>query len=459
MDIIDKSQGKQRDQWTSKIGFILAAAGSAVGLGNLWKFPYSVGTNGGGAFVMIYFIFLILIGFPLMLAAITIGRKTQLSAVGAYRSIKKNWAFVGGLGVVCGFFILAFYSTVGGWVIYYLIKALSGDLAIKDPKFLGEIFGGFISSPTASITYQGIFLIITLLIVVRGISGGIEKASKIMMPALFMMLIMIAIRSVTLPGAMKGVEFFLIPDFSKIDMNVIMNALGQVFFSLSIGMGVMVTYGSYLDKNTNLLGPSNSIPLLDTTIAMVAGFATLPAVFALGFEASEGPGLMFVTLPAVFASMPLGNVFCILFFILVLFAALTSSISMLEVCVSYFVDEKGADRIKSSIIISIIIYIVGLPASLSMGPWSDLRILGSLNFFDFYDKLTSNILLTSGGLLLSIFVGWIWGADNAIEEIKRGGIKFPLAPVWKFLIKFIVPPAVLIILINSFKDVISAILS
>ncbi|QZY57208.1 sodium-dependent transporter [Crassaminicella profunda] len=452
-----KNEKNKRDKWGSKIGFVLAAAGSAVGLGNLWKFPYSVGNNGGGAFVMIYMIFLILIGLPLMLAAITLGRKTQLSAVGAYRSLKKNWAFVGGLGVLCGFFILAFYSTVGGWVIYYCIKAFTGGLAIKDPEVLGGIFGGFISSPASSIMYQGIFLILTLLIVIRGISSGIEKASKIMMPALFGMIILIAIRSVTLPGASAGIEFFLVPDFSKINMDVVMNALGQVFFSLSIGMGVMVTYGSYLDKDTNLLGPAASIPVLDTMVAILAGFATLPAVFAIGFKASSGPGLMFVTLPAVFASMPFGKLFCILFFVLVLFAALTSSISMLEVCVSYFVDEKGANRTKAAMMIIVIMYIVGIPAALSMGPWKDLHILGNLNFFDFYDKLTSNILLTSGGLLLSIFVGWIWGADNAIEEIEKMGVKFTLAPLWKFLIKYIVPPAVFIILINSFKSVIAAI--
>lgn len=452
-----KENNNQRDKWASKLGFILAAAGSAVGLGNLWKFPYSVGNNGGGAFVMIYFIFLILIGFPLMLAAITLGRKTQLSAVGAYRSVKKNWAFVGGLGVLCGFFILAFYSTVGGWVIYYFAKSLMGGLSIQEPEVLGSIFTDFISSPKESILYQGVFLLLTLMIVLKGISGGIEKASKIMMPSLFVMIILISIRSVTLPGASEGLEFFLVPDFQKIDMSVVMNALGQVFFSLSIGMGVMVTYGSYLDRETNLLGPSMYIPMLDTAVAIIAGLATLPAVFALGFKASSGPGIMFVTLPAVFASMPFGKLFCFIFFMLVLFAALTSSISMLEVCVSYFVDEKGANRRSASIIIAAIIYVVGMPASLSMGPWSDLHILGSLNFFDFYDKLTSNILLTSGGLLLSIFVGWIWGADNAIAEIESDGVKFVLAPVWKLLIKFVVPPAVFIVLLNSISELIRAI--
>ncbi|MFD3157111.1 sodium-dependent transporter [Haloimpatiens sp. FM7330] len=441
-----------RDKWSSKVGFILAAAGSAVGLGNIWKFPYSVGTNGGGAFVALYFIFLIFIGVPLMLAAITLGRKTQLSVFGAYKSINKKWSFVGGLGVICGFFILAFYSTVGGWVIYYLKNALLGTLNTTNPDLLGKTFENLLNSPIELISYQFIFLLFTMLIVLKGISGGIEKASKIMMPALFIMLIVIAFKSVTLKGSMEGIKFLLTPDFSKINMQVAMNALGQVFFSLSIGMGVMVTYGSYLGKKDNILNTAILIPVIDTAIALIAGFATIPAVFALGFKVTEGPGLMFVTLPAVFASMPMGHIFCIVFFLLVLFAALTSSISMLEVCVSYFVDERNKKRKTSTVIITLLIFIMGIPASLSMGVWKNLDLIGGLNFFDLYDKLTTNILLTTGGFLLCIFVGWVLKAENAVKEIEISGNKFRLAPVWSFLIKYVVPAAVFIILINSYKE-------
>lgn len=441
-----------RDKWSSKIGFILATAGSAIGLGNIWKFPYSVGTNGGGAFVALYLLFLIFIGFPLMLAAITLGRKTQLSVFGAYKSIDKRWSFVGALGVICGFFILAFYSTVGGWVIYYLKNALMGTLDIRDPNYYGTIFSNLMSSSGNLIFYQFIFMLLTVLIVLKGISNGIEKASKIMMPALLIMLIIISLRSITLSGSIEGIKFLFVPDFSKITMDVAKNALGQLFFSLSIGMGVIVTYGSYLSKKDNILNAAALIPILDTVVALIAGIATIPAVFALGFEVGEGPGLMFITLPAVFASMPMGSIFCFVFFLLVVFAALTSSISMLEVSVSYFVDEKNKKRIPTTIIIGLIIFIMGIPASLSMGMWKDLNVIGSLNFFDFYDKLTSNILLTTGGFLLCIFVGWVLKADEAIKEIESSGIRFKLANIWAFLIKYIVPIAIFIVLINSYKE-------
>lgn len=441
-----------RDKWSSKLGFILAAAGSAIGLGNIWKFPYSVGANGGGAYVLLYLIFLIFIGMPLMLAAITLGRKTQLSVFGAYKSINTHWSFVGVLGIICGFFILAFYSSVGGWVIYYLKAAFTGELNTNNADSLGKIFEGLLNSPGTLILYQFIFLFVTALIVLKGISGGIEKASKIMLPALFILLIIILLRSVTLKGAMEGIKFLVVPDFSKINMNVAMNALGQVFFSLSIGMGVMVTYGSYLDKKSNILNTAILIPVLDTAAALIAAFATIPAVFALGFKAGEGPGLMFVTLPAVFASMPLGNIFCILFFILVLFAALTSSISMLEVAISYFVDVKSTNRILTTLIVSVIIFILGIPASLSLTSASKSSLFVNLKIFDMYDKLTSNILLTTGAFLLCIFVGWILKTEEAVKEVEFSGDKFKLASFWSFLIKYIVPVAIFIILINSYMD-------
>lgn len=441
-----------RDKWSSKLGFILAAAGSAVGLGNLWKFPYSASTNGGGAFVAIYIAFLIIIGCPLMLAGITLGRKTQLSVFGAYKSINKNWSFVGTLGVICGFFILAFYSTVGGWVLYYLKNALLGGLNITDPNVLGEIFNSLMNSPVELILYQFIFMALTVSIVLKGISGGIEKASKVMMPALFIMLIIVAIRSLTLEGSIEGLKFLFVPDFSKINMEVIINALGQMFFSLSVGMGTMVTYGSYLDKKENILNTGVIVPALDTAVALIAGIAIIPAVFALGFEATEGPGLMFITLPAVFASMPMGSIFNIAFFLLVVFASLTSSISMLEVAVSYFVDEKQKSRVPTTLIIGLVIFALGIPASLSMGVWQDVGILGNLGFFDVYDKLTSNILLPTGAFLLCIFTGWIFKTEEAIKEIESSGVKFKLASMWSVLIKYVVPVGVLIILINSYID-------
>ncbi|WP_171011331.1 sodium-dependent transporter [Haloimpatiens lingqiaonensis] len=445
-------ENKERGQWGSKLGFILAAAGSAVGLGNLWKFPYKAGTNGGGAFVLVYVIIVLLLGFSLMIAEIALGRNTQLNAIGAYSKINKKWGWVGALGVLAAFLILSFYSVVGGWVINYLVKSATGALKISDANVLKEVFGGFVSSTTMPIIYHGIFMLITLAIVFVGIDKGIEKASKIMMPSLFVIIIILAIRSVTLPGAMEGVKYFIIPDFSKINMSVVLDALGQVFFSLSLGMGCMITYGSYLGKDTNIPKSGIIIPLIDTAIALLAGFAILPAVFAFGFKPDQGPGLMFVTLPAVFSKMPLGTVFAVLFFILVLFAALTSSISLLEVVVAYIVDKWNFSRQRTSIAIAIIIFLVGIPASLSQGVWSNIHLLGNRGFFDTYDFIASNILLPLGGFLLCIFVGWIWKKQQCEDEITNGGeIKFRLKKVWFFLIKYICPVAILIVFLRSIK--------
>lgn len=443
---------KERERWGSKLGFILAASGSAVGLGNLWKFPYKAGTNGGGAFVLVYVIIVLLLGFSLMIAEIALGRHTQLNAIGAYAKISKKWGWVGALGVFAAFIILSFYSVVGGWVINYLVKSATGALKVSDPEVLKGIFGGFVSSATMPIVYHGIFMIITLAIVFIGIGKGIEKASKIMMPSLFIIIIILAIRSVTLPGAMEGVKYFIIPDFSKITMNVVLDALGQVFFSLSLGMGCMITYGSYLGKDTNIPKSGIIIPLIDTAIALLAGFAILPSVFAFGFKPDQGPGLMFVTLPAVFSKMPFGTIFAVLFFILVLFAALTSSISLLEVVVAYVVDKWGFSRQKTSIFIAIAIFLVGIPASLSQGVWSGIHLIGNRGFFDTYDFIASNVLLPLGGLLLCIFVGWIWKREVCTDEITNDGkIKFRLKNVWFFLIKYVCPIAIFIVFLRAIR--------
>ncbi|KXG78983.1 sodium-dependent transporter [Thermotalea metallivorans] len=440
----------EREQWGSKIGFILAAAGSAVGLGNLWKFPYMAGKNGGGAFVLVYFVMLFLVGFTLMLAEIVVGRHTQLNAIGAYRKIRKNWAWVGALGVLAGFIILSFYSVVGGWVTAYLVKALSGGLKITDAQTLGNMFGQLISDARTPIFYHAIFMIATLLIVYGGIGGGIEKASKIMMPALFIIIIILVLRSVTLPGAFKGIEYLFVPDFSKINIGVILDALGQVFFSLSLGMGCMITYGSYLSKDTNIPESAVTIPLIDTAVALLAGLAVLPAVFAFGFEPAAGPGLVFITFPAVFAKMPLGGIFSILFFVLVLFAALTSSISLLEVVVAYVVDEWKIKRKIATVALAFIIFLIGIPASLSFGPWAHIKVLGDRGFFDTYDFISSNILLPLGGLLLCIFVGWVWGTDKAVKEASNDGqLEFKLAPFWSFLVKYVAPVAIAIVFVRS----------
>jgi len=448
--MVDLNEKKQRDQWGSKIGFILAAAGSAVGLGNLWKFPYMAGSNGGGAFVLIYLALVLIVGFTLMAAEIVIGRHTQLNAIGAYKKIRKGWGWVGGLGVLAGFVILSYYSVVGGWVINYIVKAATGAFNTTDMELLGNMFGGLISSTWTPIVYHAIFMVITLGIVIGGISGGIEKFSKILMPALFIMIILIVFRSVTLPGAAEGVRFFLKPDFAKINGRVILAALGQVFFSLSLGMGCMITYGSYLSKEENIPQSSAWIPLLDTGVALLAGLAILPAVFALGFDPTGGPGLVFITLPAVFAKMPMGALFAIIFFLLVLFAAVTSSISLLEVVVSYVVDDWKWSRSKATTIVAAAIFLVGVPASFSMGPWSHITLFRGLGIFDALGFLSDQILLPLGGLMLCIFIGWVWGTDNAVKEATNNGkVKFAIAPLWSFVIKYVAPLAIGYIFISG----------
>ena len=441
--MVDLNENKQRDQWGSKLGFIMAAAGSAVGLGNLWKFPYMAGMNGGGAFVLVYFAILFVVGFTLMAAELVIGRHTQLNAIGAYKKIRKSWAWVGALGVLAGFLILSFYSVVGGWVINYIVKAATGAFNTADTSVLGGMFVGLITSTWEPIIYHAIFMVMTIGIVMGGVSGGIEKYSKILMPALFGMIILIMFRSLTLPGAGEGVKFFLQPDFSKINGSVILAALGQVFFSLSLGMGCMITYGSYLSKDENIPQSSAIIPLVDTAVALLAGLAILPAVFAFGFDPAGGPGLVFITLPAVFSKMPLGAFFGIVFFVLVLFAALTSAISLLEVCVSYVVDEMKWERKKATILLAAAIFLLGIPSSMGLGPWSHIKLIKGKDIFDSVDFVASNVLLPLGGLLLCIFIGWVWGTDNAIKEATNNGkVKFALGTVWAFLVKWIAPIAI-----------------
>ena len=441
---------QERGQWNSKIGFILAAAGSAVGLGNLWRFPVEAGRNGGGAFLIVYFAILFLVGFTLMLAELVIGRHTQLNAIGAYKKIRSKWAWVGGIGVLASFLILSFYSVIGGWIINYLIQTVTGALSGLDVDAYEGIFMGFVGSTFEPVLFHGIFAFLTLGIVMGGISGGIEKYSKILMPGLFIMMMIVMVRSLTLDGAMEGVRFFLEPNFSAITGDVILSALGQVFFSLSLGMGVIITYGSYLSKSENLPLNSFYIPLLDTLIALIAGLTVLPAVFALGFEPDTGAGLLFITLPAVFSEMPMGIVFGSLFFLLVLFAALTSSISLLEASVSFVVDKFNMNRKTAAAMMGSLVFIVGLPSSMGMGALSHITLIRDMNIMDSIDFFASNLLLPIGGFFLCIFLGWVWGIENAIKEAtNEGTLSFKLAGVWSFLIKFVAPIAILVVFIQG----------
>ena len=436
----------QRGFWGSRFGFILAASGSAIGLGNIWKFPYIVGENGGGAFVLIYLICIFIIGTPIMLAEFTLGRKTNLNPVGAFHSLKPNSAYtsIGYMGVLAGFLILSFYGVVGGWTFAYVVKSVTGSvLSFTSPKEAGVFFGNFISNTGETLLYHALFMGLCIAIVLRGVHGGIERACKILMPTLVLFLFLLMIRSLTLDGAMEGVGFYLNPDFSKISVNTVLIALGQAFFSLSLGMGCMITYGSYLSEKENLTSSTVYVVMFDTLIALLVGMVIFPAVFAMGLEPTEGPSLVFSVLPTVFTSMPMGHVVSIIFFTLLAIAAITSGISLLEVVVAYFIDQRGWQRKKAVIIVGSSIFAFGIPSGLSFGAMAELKLAG-MTFFGHVDNIASNYLLPLGGMLTAIFVGWVWGTNNAYEEIEKHKNKFnfPWAQCWKFLIRYITPVAV-----------------
>jgi NSS family neurotransmitter:Na+ symporter len=434
------------------MGFVLAASGSAIGLGNVWKFPYVTGQNGGGAFVLIYLVCIFAVGLPIMLAEFTLGRKTNLNPVGAFKALKPNtpWVGVGYMGVVAGFLILSFYGVVGGWTLAYIVKSFSQSvLEFQSPKDAGQFFGAFIANPTEVVIYHALFMGLCMSIVIKGVHGGIERACDILMPTLFVILLILMVRSLTLPGAMEGVKFYLSPDFSKITPSVILIALGQAFFSLSLGMGAMLTYGSYLSEKENLTSATVYVVLFDTMIALLVGMVIFPAVFAMGLEPAEGPSLVFSVLPAVFSSMPFGTVVSIIFFVLLAIAAITSGISLLEVVVAYFIDQLGWTRKKAVLIVGLIIFSLGIPSGLSFGVMSDVKFMDK-TFFDIVDNIASNYLLPLGGMLTAIFVGWKWGVVKAREEIEKHETRFHWANQWGFLIRYITPVAVAIVFFNKF---------
>ncbi|MFQ5717678.1 MAG: sodium-dependent transporter [Nitrospinales bacterium] len=447
-----QTKNKNRGFWVSRMGFVLAASGSAVGLGNIWKFPYITGQNGGGAFVLIYLTCIFLVGLPIMLAEFTLGRRTNLNPVGAFKSLqpKSPWISIGFMGVLAGFLILSFYAVVGGWTLAYIVKSVTAAVThFTSPKEAGSFFGTFIAHSSEIIFYHALFMGLCVAIVIKGVHGGIERACDILMPTLVVILALLMVRSLTLPGAMEGVKFYLYPDFSKISPRVVLIAMGQAFFSLSLGMGAMLTYGSYLSSKENLTSSTVYVVLFDTLIALLVGMVIFPAVFAMGLEPAEGPSLVFSVLPAVFSHMPFGSMVSIIFFVLLAIAAVTSAISLLEVVVAYFVDEQGWPRRRAVLIMGAVIFVIGVPSGLSFGALSDVQWMG-MTFFDMVDNFTSNYLLPLGGMLTAIFVGWVWSAGEAQKEIERHETRFHYAAVWAFLIRYIAPVAVAIVFIAKF---------
>ncbi|PIE86034.1 MAG: sodium-dependent transporter [Bacteroidia bacterium] len=450
--------GKKREQWGSKLGFILAAAGSAIGLGNIWKFPYVAGDSGGAAFIVVFLVCIFIIGLPVTVGEILIGRTAQRGPVGAFKKLGNNsrlWTSVGALGVVTGFLILSFYAVVAGWSLGYVVESLKGTFfTFEAPEAAGMYFQSLTSNPYWIIGFLFIFMAISLVFVLFGIQKGIERGSKIMMPVLFILLLALMVRGLTLKGASKGLEFFFSPDWSKINGQVILLALGQAFFTMSIGMGAMLTYGSYMSEKDNILSSSLQILILDTAISIIAGVAIFTAVFANGQDPAEGPGLIFHIIPVVFSSMPGGYFFSILFFILLTIAAITSAISLLEVITSYLVDEKQWNRKKAVVLCSVITFFLAIPSALSYTPIFNDKLIGDKNFFDIIDFVSSNIFLPLGGLLTAIFVAWFWGFDKALLEMKKGAEDifenhFYLIKLWKIFLRYFAPVLILVVLLHS----------
>ncbi|GKV68696.1 transporter [Sporosarcina sp. NCCP-2716] len=430
----------EREQWTSKIGFILAAAGSAIGLGAIWKFPYMAGMNGGSVFVLLFILSTLAIGLPILLAEFVIGRRGGADAVTSFERLSagRRWNWVGWIGLAASFIILSFYSVVGGWILSYLIRSLTGGLTRND---YGALFEGIIADPFEVLVAQAAFLALTIWIVQSGIRGGVERASRWMMPLLFVFFIVLAIRSLTLDGAMEGIRFLFVPDWSYLTWKTGLLALGQAFFSLSVGVTAMMTYASYLQKDERLGQSALNVSLLNIIISLLAGIVIFPAVFALGQSPAEGPGLIFVVLPAIFNEIPFGSFFLIVFFILMLFATLTSAIAMLEIVVSTGIRSRHDRRRRAAWMFGGLIFVVGIPSALSFGKLSGIQLFGG-SIFDFADLLTSRIAMPIGALAVSLFAGYVLSSRDTAEELQMNPL---LHKIWKALIRYIVPAAIVII--------------
>ena len=443
-----------RDSFGSRFGALVALAGSAVGLGNLWRFPYLVGENGGAAFIIIYILMSFLICLPIFICEFVVGRRSQENAYSAFRDLSGGswWKYVGVMTVIVPLIVTSYYSVVGGWSIEYLFKSLTFSFTQGESQAqISTMFGDFVSSPWIPLFAHTLFLLTTAFIVAAGIKGGIEKFSKIMMPLLFVIVLGIAIYSVTLPGAKAGLSYLFNPDFSKVTAKSCAAALGQAFFSLSIGFGTIMTYASYVSKKENIMFQSTATAVSDLAFALIAGVAIMPAVFAFGLNPQSGPGLVFETLPYVFSQMPAGGFVAILFFVALLVAAVTSSISMFEVGVAYLVEERKFSRVGACAVIFIGCWTLGALCSLSFGPLADVHLCGR-SIFDFFDNLSSNVLMTLGSLLTVLFVGWRLKKTDIYDEFTNGGTLSTNAKIFGvlwILIRYVAPIAVLGVVVSG----------
>jgi NSS family neurotransmitter:Na+ symporter len=453
-NLMDKPY-KVRETFSSGLAVFFATLGSAVGLGNIWKFPYLTGENGGGAFLFIYFICILFVGIPVMIGEFYVGRTTRQNPVGAYRALHPGsfWHINGFMGVIAAYFIMFFYSCVAGWVYFYLFKALNGDFIGITLATAKAEFGSVVVGPFSPILWQLIVLAVVSAILIKGVEKGIERITKTLMPVLFLLIIICDIRALTLPGAAQGLDFLFNVDFSKLTSAAILTALGLAFFKLSLGMGTMVTYGSYFTKDNNLFGTATKVALSDTLVSMLAGIAIFPTVFSFGMEPGAGPGLLFMTIPLVFSQMPFGSILLVAFFFLTAIAATTAMISIVEVVTAYFVEERKMDRTPAVLINGLLIAVVGVLATLSADKTS---LLGGITFFgkgffDWFDFLSSNILLPLGGLLIAIFIGYVVNKKDLKQALSNEGTLNidTVFETFYFIIRYVTPILLIVVFLNS----------
>lgn len=439
-----------RAHWTSRLGFILAAAGSAVGLGNIWKFPYMTGENGGGAFVLVYLLCVLGVGLPILIAEVYIGRESQRNVVQAFEALdrpRSPWKATGWLGLVTAFLILSFYSVVGGWVLDFLVKALQGQLTGRDAGAVGGYLEQLFHSPWAMVFWHTVFMALTVVIVARGVAGGIERANRIMMPALFLLLLFLVVRAFGMPGFEPAVAFLFSPRFEDLTWSSALQAAGQAFFSLSLGMGAMITYGSYLTRGESIPRITAVVAVMDTVVSLLAGVVVFSVVFTFGQEPAAGPTLMFVNLPLLFQQMTGGYLVALAFFLLIAFAALTSAISLLEVVVAYADEVHGWPRPRTALLMGAAIYALGLLAALSFNVLGDVKVAGH-NFFDLFDDVSSNLTLPLGGVLIAVFYGWVLGRDAVLRTFDGRGPRV-LREGLLWAVRVLAPAAVAYLLVRG----------
>lgn len=439
---------KKRGSFSGGLGFVFAAAGSAVGLGNLWRFPYLAAQYGGGIFLLVYLILAVTFGFALLTAEIAIGRKTKLSPVLAYKKLNKKFSFLGYIATLVPIIIIPYYCVIGGWVTKYVTVYAQGLVA---PVAKDGYFSDFIGHPVAPLVFFLIFMLISIVVIMLGVKKGIEKLSKFLMPLLVVLTIGIAIYALTLPNAMEGVKYYLIPDFSKFSILTVAGAMSQLFYSMSIAMGIMVTYGSYTRDDVNLTKSVNRIEFFDTLVALLAGLTIIPAVYIFSGEeglSSQGAGLMFMTLPKVFQQMPGGNIIALLFFVLVFFAAITSSISVMEAIVSSLMDKFHLKRIPCCLIVIGICLLLGIPSSLGNGLWANIKILG-MDFLTFFDYISNSILMPIVAFCTCILVGWVIKPKALTDEVTKNGEKFGRKKLFNVMIKYVAPICLLFIFVTG----------